>query len=395
MKKMLVVLLSLAVAGGVFAIDLVDGFQITGEVKSGLAIFGQDDDQENGDDIYGKGYNDDAGENFRTRLDFTYDNDIGGAKVRLEALNGTAVTMEKAFGWVNLFNKMVVISGGHGVDDIFGVGGIVDDAVDGGDSARVAVNLLDNNLTIGAGLALTIDGKAKSLPNALKSWYFGASYKADFFQVIAAFRLNPGNDGTSYYYGLGADGKPSPTPVGENKLDHSETGDVDLYVDGVYGLKLPTLGPVGLDITGALRTGPAGYFRIAPLVTFGLGDAIEIHARADINVDSSDDGVDPDDGYSNFGTVEAESDASIGIRAGIAVPKIATTPLGAYLRIGSDNIAYFAGNGLYIRPGLTFAFGPNTNIEIYDHINRIGADDVAGKLKGASNQFGIDFNWSF
>ncbi|GHV27428.1 hypothetical protein AGMMS4952_09080 [Spirochaetia bacterium] len=406
MKKMLVLLLALAVAGGVFAIDLPDGLSISGEVKSGLRIQGQDHGND-ADDIKVSAYNDDAGDTYRFRLNLGWAGDIGGTKLRFQARgdegtgdhqdNVAGARLAKAFGWVNLLDKKIVIWGGHGTDDIYGVGAIVDDNVDGGDVARVEVRPI-TGLSIAWGLPIPINGNTLAIDDFFASSRIGAKYSNDFITIIASARLNP-----------------------EFDIDNVNNGNAttkrDFYLDAVYAVKLPKLGPVGLDITGAFQTGDYGYLRIAPLVTF-VADKFDAHVRADINLDIGDDKQDSSGGaFANFGARESDTkvvlkpagtdpvtpaeygsnDASIHFRLGAGYQ--ITDTIGAYLNVGSDNVAYFKGNGLFITPGLNFAFGPNTSIGVYDTINGIGADDISygsnDKYAAINNTFGIDFNWSF
>lgn len=372
MKKMLVVLLSLAVAGGVFAVDLPDGLSVTGEVKTGLRIDAYDGD------TAGYGYNNDAGENFRARVNVDLVGERGGVKTRFQVLNTDAATMARAFGFVNLFNKHVVVWGGLGVEDIYGVGGVVDTDVDGGHSARLEVRPIEG-LSIAWGLPFSLEGNKGDAGYVFGSSRIGAKYANDFITVIASFRLNPKMK-------IGATGPE------QNVLDAYEADGFD-FLDAVYAVKLPRLGPVGLDITGAFDTSDAGFFRIAPHVDFAaLESKLAIHARADINIDTGEDNVDSSSkSMANFGNREKPSeDASAGFRVGAAYQ--INDIIKPYLNIGSNNLGYFKGNGLYIRPAVVFSLGPNASIELFDQIGNIGADSDIAKI---SNQLQIDFNWTF
>jgi hypothetical protein len=401
MKKMLVVLLILLVTGGMFAADLGDGFTVTGEVKSGFGIFSQDNPAD-GDDTYLKGWNDDAGNAFRFRLNLGWAGDIGGTKFRLQARDdneGQYVTMPKAFGWVNLLGSKIVIWGGHGVDNIYGTAGIVDDNVDGeADMVRLEVRPI-TGLSLAFGIPVPILGgstsqtigtttytvkynNALSLANTFGASMFGAKYSNDAFTAIVSARLNPGVKGT--YYGVDAG-----TLGTFDQYEIPDNFEEDGFVELLYAIQVPTILPIGIDITGAFQSGEAGYFRIAPKVTYATGK-LDAHVQADINMDISDDGVPVGDGYSNFNAVEEEGDASVKLQLGVGYQ--ITDLIGLYLNLGSDNIGYFDGNGLFAKPGATFAFGPNTSIEVFDKINYIGADSDVVKFK---NQFQVEFVWSF
>jgi hypothetical protein len=404
MKKLLIVLLILSVAGGMFAADVGEGFTITGEVKSGFGIFSQDDGNDNnGDDTYIKGWNDDAGNAFRFRLNLGWAGDVGGTKFRFQARDDQEdvyTKIVKAFGWVNLLDSKIVIWGGHGVDNIYGTGGIVDDNVDGeADLVRLEVRPIDG-LSLSFGIpvkileqsnALGTANNALSFGNTFGSSMFGAKFSNDTITASVSARLNPGLKGT--YYGIGGG-------IGQAEVPDAVEDANPSFVELLYAIQVPTILPVGIDITGALQTGDGGYFRIAPKVTYATGK-LDAHVQGDINMFIGDDvkvqyvgpANDPDKtGYSNFGTTEKVSDAGIGLELGAGYQ--ITDLIGVYLNLGSSNIAYLDGNGFFAKPGATFAFGPNTNIEVFDKINLIGADgDLPGKK--ISNQLQVEFVWSF
>jgi hypothetical protein len=413
MKKLLVVLLILSVAGGMFAADVGDGFTITGEVKSGFGVFSQDDgNDDNGDDTYIQAWNNDAGNAFRFRVNLGWAGDVGGTKFRLQARDdqeGAYVTLPKAFGWVNLLDKKIVIWGGHGVDNLYGTGGIVDDNVDGeADLVRLEVRPIDG-LSLSFGVPIPILGGSKaitynantynaeysnklSLGNTFGASRFGAKFSNDTLTASVSARLNPGFKGTYYDVNV-TGGDNAPGYVGQNELTSDQ--EVDGFVELLYAVQVPTILPVGIDVTGALQTGDAGYFRIAPKVTYAL-DKLDAHVQGDINVFIGDDTKvkAPGTGYSNFGNYEKIGDASIGVELGAGYQ--ITDLIGAYLNVGSDNIAAIDGNGFYAKPGATFAFGPNTNIEVFDKISNLGADDALAWGPGKiANQLQVEFVWSF
>jgi hypothetical protein len=45
-----------------------------------------------------------------------------------------------------------------------------------------------------------------------------------------------------------------------------------------------------------------------------------------------------------------------------------------YIRLGSDNVAYLDGNGIWVRLGSSFALSHGVSIEAYDNIGGIGKD---------------------
>jgi hypothetical protein len=405
MKKMLVVLLILAVAGGMFAADLGEGFTITGEVKSGFGVFSQDNgDDEDGDDTYIQAWNDDATNAFRFRLNFGWAGDIGGTKFRIQARDDNAevyTTMAKAFGWVNLLDSKIVIWGGHAVDNIYGTGGVVDDSVDGeADLVRLEVRPIDG-LSLAFGVPVPILGGSKSmagmtatysnkvsLGNTFGGSMFGAKYSNDTLTALVSAKLNAGTKGT--YYDVTYSGTP-PQGVTGGQIEVPSDYEEDGFVELVYAVQVPTILPVGIDITGSVKSGDDGHFRVAPKVTYETGK-LNAHVQGDINMDiSSDDGY-PDSGLANFGHTEEDGDASIGFELGAGYQL--SDLIGVYLNLGSANIGYLDGNGFYAKPGATFDFGPNTAIEVFDKISYLGADGDLPRRK-LSNQLQVEFVWKF
>jgi hypothetical protein len=396
MKKMLVVLLILSVAGGMFAADVGEGFTITGEVKSGFGVFSQDDELDNGDDTYIQAWNDDAGSIHRVRVNLQWEGDVGGTKIRFQSSGGsTDVILHQAYGWLNLLDKKIVLWGGHNLAYLFNTGGVQDAWFDSGDLVRLEVRPIDG-LSIAANVPVPLGGQdvsgfstnnQMSLGNTFGALGFGAKYSNDTFTALAYFKLNPGAKGT--YFGVtgDTDGDGIREPLG--KVEVPSANEVDGFVEAVYAIQVPSILPVGIDITGSFKSGDNGHFRVAPKLTYAA-DKFDAHVQGDINMDISSDTAAPDSDLANFGARE-EDDASIGFELGVgyAISDI----IGLYLNLGSKNIGYLDGNGLYAKPGATFAFGPNTSIEVFDKISLLGADSkIAGNIH---NQFQVEFVWSF
>ncbi|GHV74894.1 hypothetical protein AGMMS49940_21960 [Spirochaetia bacterium] len=493
MKKMLIVLLALAVVGGVFAVELPDGFSITGEVKTGVGIFGQEDGDKDDktDDVYAKGWNNDAGAALRARLNLGWAGDIGGTKFRLESdvkntvstestdgttttsFDGVTVKLAEAFGWVNLFGKKLVVSVGHGVEAIYGTGGVVDSDNDGGDIVRIEGRPIDG-LSFAWGIG-PINGQAGSMKQVMGSSKVGAKYTNSLFTVVVSAALDPElyKDDTMFdgYPGLdwGAAGLP-PIVVPDGSFDapgeylpSAKKGllpwvvNKKVGVDLLFDIAVPTILPVGIDISGRFNSGSGtsadsmrynmskyiasalagsedqnllglrkdGYFRIAPKVTFAR-DKLGAHLQADMKfgLNSYSEGglsnnisqvnyFDPPqiahlpDALLKDEKAEDFKDAkytAVGLQVGASYQ--ITDIIGAYLDIGTKNVAYFQANGLYIKPGLKFAFGPNANVEVFDRIGFIGVSDENLKIAGEgvakadgknplTNQVQIEVVWTF
>jgi hypothetical protein len=143
MKKALVVLLILAVAGGAFA-----EVNFTGEVKTGLGLV-YDTLNET---AYLEAYNRDAEQAFQFRLNGAVANegDTAGLKFRLQQ-RFSGFSIPYAFGYLNAFSNLLTFQGGLIDDGTFNSGGGILDA-DAGEG--VGTNILVRpiaNLVIGAG----------------------------------------------------------------------------------------------------------------------------------------------------------------------------------------------------------------------------------------------------
>ena len=114
MKKALIALLSLAVAGVLVAQD-APSLKFSGSLQTGVA-YDMGDDVE---DPVLSNYAEDAGAaDYRLRLQGLYENGDAGLKFRLSS-NGAApaVTTDFAWGWVNLFDGMALVSSGYKIDN--------------------------------------------------------------------------------------------------------------------------------------------------------------------------------------------------------------------------------------------------------------------------------------
>ncbi|MDR1230639.1 MAG: hypothetical protein LBK61_04470 [Spirochaetaceae bacterium] len=370
------------------------------------------------DDTLISGWNNDAGRALRVRTTFDYAGDWGGAKIRLQSngfgapnipsgtstnngkledltpLNGV-VFVEYAYGWANLLDSKIVLSAGKIGDDLWGLGklsgNVFDPSHDAVTGVRAAFNLVDG---LSFGLALPTAAQVTSRNSdgheynygTVASYFggliFGGLFKSDSFNAAATVKLIPKYD---------------------PKASNATGTDSDAYVDVIGGVEI-ALAPLNIVVDARFDsrnedTGTTGFIRIGPLVRF-TADALTVHARGDIGIQN---GKGTPTGDSGRGNVENPEDASIAFRVGADYAVNST--VGAYIQVGSDNVAWLKGdatspgNGIYVKPGVKFTLG-TSNIEIFDKINRLGADDVpapspAKAYSPVNNQFQIDFNWSF
>jgi hypothetical protein len=401
--KVLVFLLTLGFVASAYAIDFGNGLTLTGEVKTGVRVMIEDDGNDNTDNTRISNWNNDAGRALRTRATFSYTGDWGGAKIRLQGngfglpdvtttarLNGV-VFVEYAYGWANLLDSKIVLSAGKIGDDLWGLGklsgSVFDPSFDAVTGVRAAFNLVPS---LSFGLALpsptqiyTGSGSGEYFYGTVGSYFgglvFGGLFKADFFSAAATVKLVPKYDA---------------------KASGGTGNDRDAYVEVIGGVEVP-LAPLNIIVDARFDSrnedtagATTGFIRIGPLVRFTAG-ALTAHVRGDIGIQNGkSDTIAADSGR---GTTKKVDDASIAFRTGVDYAVNST--LGAYFQVGSDNVAYFDGNGLYVKPGVKITLG-TASIEIFDKINKLGAKEipVAGTVKEHSpfnNQFQIDFNWVF
>jgi hypothetical protein len=438
MKKVLIGFLAISFAGSVFALDFGNGFSLVGELATGLSVDSADDGKDDTVDTRIQPNNDDAGVKFRARLTFQYKNDIGGVKVRLQSRpdkggteyipsNTSAPFFTRyAYGWVNLLDNKITVYGGQlGVDALWNHG-------------RLPANVIDNSLdtdhlgiraefkvveglnfgfllpfeplsfsytATGAGGSTSAENKSRTLGDAFGNMTFGAYYGSDLFKVVAALKLHPELDAQDY-----VDDVSTSTIVQKGWIDvigglAVPVGDLSIEVGVRYDGR--TSDDHGNGIYNAVAVTPGyledvgktGYLRVAPSLTYTMG-ALVLHARGNIWVPNDDKNPGKD-----VPTTEKKGETAIAAR--IDVNYALSSTIGAYFRIGSDNVSYFSadydvakgtdtngktGNGLFIRPGIKFALGAS-NIEIFDTINRIGAGDIpvgTEKVSPITNRFGID-----
>jgi hypothetical protein len=416
MKKVLVFLLTLGFVASAYAIDFGNGLTLTGEVKTGVRVTTAADGDDDTDDTLISGWNNDAGRALRTRATFSYTGDWGGAKIRLQGngfgapnipsgtdktpgkledltpLNGV-VFVEYAYGWANLLDSKIVLSAGKIGDDLWGLGklsgNVFDPSFDAVTGVRAAFNFVDG---LSFGLALPTAAQVTTRNSdghefnygTVGSYFgglvFGGLFKADFFSAAATVKLVPKFDA---------------------KASNATGTDSDAYVEVIGGIEVP-LAPLNIVVDARFdsrseddNAKTTGFIRIGPLVRFTAG-ALTAHARGDIGIQNGKSTKVAGD--SGRGATENKNDdASIAFRVGVDYAVNST--LGAYFQVGSDNVAYFDGNGLYVKPGVKITLG-TASIEIFDKINKLGAEKIKqtapkDDYSPVNNQFQIDFNWSF
>jgi len=310
MKKALIVLLILAVAGGLFAQELT----WNGAVGSGFVI----DIIDGADDIGIKADDDDAGAPVKARIGLAYGTRDWGLKLGTGADvgsgTGTSWWVHNAYGWMNLVGGMLNIKAGLIDDGVWNTGNEVDENVSTGTGVRLEVMPIPG-LNFGAKLGYpTGTGYAAGkIANFFGETAFGVSYASDLFKASASMKLyseesDPGTDGDS---ALGAS-KGKRTAIGETDFeanfcfgfnvvgisivldgaiwglgDYSNLGEFDVYEEFSFGVSNAL--KVGL-LLGQALSGPDGFvwFKAKPWVEFGVTDAVTVGGDVGITMAKAD-----------------------------------------------------------------------------------------------------------
>jgi hypothetical protein len=475
MRKVLVFLLTLGFAASAFALDLGNGLTVTGEVKTGFGVQNADDGKDDTENTTANFRNNDADQGFRGRVTFGYTGDWGGAKIRLQSdgIGGPAIArnattlnpaaggggtfyLNYAYGWANFLDSKIVLSGGKIGDDLWGLGKLsinaFDPSLDAITGVRAEFKLVDG-LSFGFGLPFdqvavgnyekdaeswtynpttgdpvgTTVSKNRTLAAFFGGAVFGALFKSDPFSAAIGAKLNPALDGK--VFGALPD------------TDTKKYGTTPAYVDIIAGAEVHPIDPLKVVVDARIDTrkfdkaaevrpfNQVGYARIGlkaqyatgPLTAYLKGSAFLPNSKADekqqidgvpvANADFAGIGKPGGYAYADSALVKYLGDPSF------AVELSGTYTVGAagiYFNVGSDNVAWIAGDGklkingeetnrpgagIYVKPGVKFTLG-TTSIEIFDKVNRIGAAELPAtsttKARSPiSNTFQIDFNWSF
>jgi hypothetical protein len=188
MKKALIVLLILAIAGGLFAQELT----FSGAVKTGLKITA--DDVNNGQDIGVSFYNDDAGKALRFDLNGAYTNNNYGVVfgLRTDVNNGFGVNVHNAYGWFSFVDGIIKVSGGIIDDGPWNTGGLEDYNDVKGNGLRLEIIPITG---LNIGLVLRAPVLNLNIKQFLSETAFGAKYESDLFWIAAGLILDSTADG--------------------------------------------------------------------------------------------------------------------------------------------------------------------------------------------------------
>jgi hypothetical protein len=423
----------------VFAVDLGNGLTVGGEVKTGLKISTADDGKSDTEDTNASlAYSDAGGRGFRTRLTPTYEGDWGGAKVRLEAdwLADESFGMPFAYGWANLLDKKIVLYAGDIDGDLWGLGKLAANAFDPNQDAVEGVRAefkVVEGLSFGFSLPLASNGAAKTLGDTFGSLKVGGVYSQSLFGVAASVGLNPGvkevkgkkaakvESGnmtiTSPGTIMDADGKNVISPGAGSTVtspvtvtgtpgttDEVLTPAQDPWFRVLLGVAVKPIDILTVALDADIDTrkidetkseqthDKAGYFKIGTAVNYASGP-LSAYVKGNVliqnyNYDDPQKMTD-DDGkahyidaatktqlgetYASWAYTDKQDSPAIGFELGADYK--ATETITAYGKVGSDNVAFLAGNGIWVKPGVKFALGTST-VEISDKIAGLGMNIV-------------------
>ncbi len=189
MKKLLIALLALSVAGVAFAAD--PALTFSGALETGMAFTQTDGDD---DDGAVKMYNDDADENVRFELIGAYtDGDFGVEfRYRTESFTDTALVENYAYVWGNLFNNMVTFKAGNVDDSAWESEG--DDGFDVADDHGLQIQVKPmEGLNLGVKLNVP-KTDAYTYEQFQKEIGFGLGYTSDLFNFQAGYKLDSDAD---------------------------------------------------------------------------------------------------------------------------------------------------------------------------------------------------------
>ena len=283
MKKALIVLLILGVAGGLFA----QSVSWSGGVGTGLFIkFGDayDDPCVVADD-------DDTNDAIHGFLAAEYDADSWGLKIQLDA--GYSVDhhgvfgLTNAYGWMNFLNKIINVKAGLIDDGVWGTELEADRGVATGGGVRIEIMPIDG-LNLGLFFSYPDHGiAAGKIGNFFQETAFGFEYSmANMFRAAVALKLYSeeseytGYDGmdVELIYGFAFTGIPN-LLIGlsggiDNLANFSDYGDWENYVEVSY--KISSLG-FGI-VLGQHIFADEGLieFGIKPWLEYAINDSFSV-----------------------------------------------------------------------------------------------------------------------
>jgi hypothetical protein len=400
MKKTLIFLLILAVAGGVFA----QGLKLTGVLNTGLGVVTDTESEDFTLQAFGRDSERTLGQ-FRLNGEYTNEESTVGVKFRLQWRDGLqAVDLPFAFGYLKAFNNLLTLQGGIIDDGTFATSGAIlgDDGGEGLGTQLIVSPIEGLNVGLGAYVgASTGDHLARYLENypittstvstysgldlLTAKYTFGATYTmADTFKVVASWRPKYWATTAWKYDQLIAGFKLLPIPALTAELEariqkideYSDGGSFDIFA--TLGYKVNDQLSAGLNFGAYTRTDTtaAGVPRENdPVLLFWLWGQYavteKIIPRLDIDFSLN----------SYTASINANGASKWHYK---------------YFDVDDYNKDHM---GISFRPSVIFKIDSATSIEIGDLINValdknkvFGSGDKDSKI---DNVFYIDYKWTF
>lgn len=237
MKKLLIALLALSVAGVAFAAD--PALTLSGAVKTGLTFASSDSTSATEDGMVLL-QSDDVGDNVPVRVELVgaYTDGDFGLKFRLRSNYEDALTFSYGYVWGNLFNNMVTYKVGKVDDGSWGTEG--DEGFDAADKVGNGLQIqvkpvegLNVGVKLNAPVATKVDTyTAWTYEQFSNEMSFGLGYTSDMFNFQAGYAMDSdaddsGSEDFSWaYFGANYKGMEALTAIVEAKF--GGLGDADL-----------------------------------------------------------------------------------------------------------------------------------------------------------------------
>jgi hypothetical protein len=362
------------------AVNLGEGFSIGGDVMTGFEIGTTDGDTTM------RAWND--SDDFAARINLTarYVTALGGAasQYRMNSnddsqpagmINGSPA-MSFGFGWFNLFNnKATVYAGKIGTPIWRDTGEIIDKHTDAVQGARLEIKPIEG---LSFGVALPF-GAEQELSNVLRDIVFGVGYTSEAFTIKTAIDLVPAS----------SNGKSAAAIAGGAEIPVSK---LTVYLDWLY--RTEAINYDGNNAAGGTGKAAAGNgahhiwgekgLDIGTKLAMELSETLGASAMVRAGLAGEDTG----DVWNEYAENPGDNTLALELQADFQVSE----PVGVYVMLGSDNLAWFEGIGLKAKVGATFAIAENISVELYDQVGSIGANPDFAKI---TNTVQLNFGWSF
>jgi hypothetical protein len=375
MKKLLAIFVIFALAcGGLFALDLGNGLEVTGGVNTGISV-----DTKNpiaatppGADEYQttvRPYSADEDGVFGVNLAARYTAGRGGFAFKIA--NGTLAAgmpgmanwakFPYAYGWVNFLQGDIITLYGGAIDGaLWGTtsGNVLDTSSDAITGVRLAIKPIEG---LSFGFSLPFGTEGTKLADNFKEILFGAAYEADLFKVHATFDL-----------------------VGENTL----VGQADSAVAILFSATVTPMEALAIDFDFLFRTEAIDFNNYYNLQGEPR-DQLKGYKGFDTGLRATYT-AGPLTAYGKFKILGPDGgDIGLGIGAGVFYQVIPA--LKAKLELGSDDVLALDTNGLWVKIGGAVPIDGGFGLSFYDKISGIGKDGD-GVI---ANEVNLSLTWSF